>query len=124
MVALDSHGEVIGCATLGLSTDADGALAGWLGRLVVAPQWRNQGIGTILVGMVPKFIVSTSGVNVASAPSFTIFGSCSTAGRSFYNRAGYKVFDAGTPLRLPFGNRATLHNNNAAYPCWFTKTII
>lgn len=122
LVALDTSQQIIGCTVVGLGVDDHKVLMMKLTSLVVVPEWRGKGLGTVLVGMLHQVIQNLPGVDLTTSP-LIIYGSCSVEGKVFYRRAGFDVLEPGQPLMVPFGNMGIMHNQNVEYPCWFSKIV-
>lgn len=122
IVARDINQKVIGCAVLGLGVDDNSVLLMKLTSIVVVPEWRGKGLGTVMLGVIPQIVPDRPGTDLSKSP-LIVYGSCSIEGQLFYQRAGFNVQEPGLPLQLPFGNGATMHNTNTEYPCWFWKVI-
>ena len=124
MAALDPSGEVIGAVALGADRatwpgDPDGQMLIVHVRYVaVAPQWRHQGIGTVMLCIMDQLSATE---NITRR---TFVGGCAPAEARFYQRAGFDVLTPEALLPGEFlGREGGVHaNGNADYPCWILRT--
>lgn len=112
-IALDPEERTIGTLVAG-AAQFGGDIGLFVSYVVVEPGWRGRGVGTVLLGMLPKMLGGRG------EPTLTV-GSCALDGARFYQRAGFTVLDPGEPLPFPLGDGAWLANRNANYPCWFHR---
>lgn len=123
VAALDPEGDVIGAVTLepALVTmphdPADQLLLAHIRYVAVAPQWRRQGIATVLL-----CIMDQQGIP-ETVTRRLFLGGCAPTEARFYQRAGFDVLQPGAviPPEL-LGAEEGFVNTNADYPCWFLRT--
>jgi predicted GNAT family N-acyltransferase len=87
LLALDAHGQPIGCARI---------LPGHIGRMAVLSHWRNQGVGAALLASAIDYAATLGWPEVKL--------SAQTHAIAFYEKAGFIVcsevyLDAGIPHR-------------------------
>ena len=85
-----------------------GAAVTTIRSLAVTPEWRNQGIGTILA----RFTLSIP------CRASMVYGNCRQKERSFYESAGFHVLNPGEPLYQPEMD-VELRCSDPVYDCWF-----
>jgi len=108
------NGELAGAIVLeGVETPGDG-IAVRVTAVAVTPKWKGQGLGTVLLGMVPNFTTNVK----------FIYGGCAVDAAAFYQRAGYDVLQPGELLPFHLGGSLTgLASSNPHYPCWFIRHL-
>ena len=124
IATLDASGEIIGAVALvpALVTrpgDPDDQMLIFQVRYVaVAPQWRHQGIGTVMLCIMDQLSATE---NITRR---TFVGGCAPAEARFYQRAGFDVLTPEALLPGEFlGREGGVHpNGNADYPCWILRT--
>ncbi|WP_082965402.1 GNAT family N-acetyltransferase [Gordonia sp. 852002-51296_SCH5728562-b] len=111
-VALAQDGTIAGCLVMGLGQVGDDFLA-IIQHLVVDPEFRGRGIGTVLLGIAPQLVRQFNGGATAHW-----LGQCEESMRSFYAAAGFTALQPDEPISLPFA-KGLVGNGNPEYNCWF-----
>ena len=112
VVALTADGSVAGCLVMALGQAGDDYLT-IIQHLVVNPEFRSRGIGTVLLGVAPQVVRRYS----RDSASYWL-GQCEESMRSFYMAAGFTALRPGEPIALPFA-KGLLGNGSPEYNCWF-----
>lgn len=106
------HGErVVGALVVGVVTFDEKKVA-FVRTLVVEEAQRGQGLGQVLLGLLPQLMEDGLDLSV---------GNCAEEGAGLYQRAGFTVLQPGVPLPFPFGEGALMQLSNEDYPCWFYR---
>lgn len=123
VAALDGDGTLIGAVTLGTElwtpeyAPHETVLNCMVRYLAVDPEWRGQGIGTVLL-----CIMDQQGIP-DSVTRRVFYGGCRPDAARFYQRAGFDVLQPNTIMPAPvLGRDEHLGNENADYSCWFIRT--
>ncbi|UZG60397.1 GNAT family N-acetyltransferase [Rhodococcus opacus] len=111
-VAISPAGEIIGAVVIGGATFETGRVT-FLRDIVVVPEWRGRGLGTVLLNQIPKLFAAD-----------LIVGNCAPSAARLYANAGFTVLRPKVPL--PFPMARTPHAivfDNDVYPCAIYREI-
>lgn len=86
--------QVIIAVLIAAGMKMQGGLLGFIRHLVVADNWRGQGVGAVTLGVAHQ-------VFPVDQEPFMYIGECAARSARFYQRVGYTVLQPGEPLLLP-----------------------
>lgn len=123
IATLDASGEIIGAVALVPDRATwpgdpdDQMLIIQVRYVAVAPQWRHQGVGTVMLCIMDQLSATE---NITRR---IFVGGCAPAEARFYQRAGFDVLQPGALLPGKYLGREGVHaNGNSDYPCWILRT--
>ncbi|MDR6912946.1 GNAT superfamily N-acetyltransferase [Rhodococcus fascians] len=113
LVSVDRDESVLGVLVASAEQYARGNVL-YVQHLVVVPEARGRGVGTVSLGMVEQLLPGT--------PLAMIWGQCEPSATGFYERAGFTVLAPGEPFPfLMSDSPSVIVNSNPTYNCWFYR---
>ncbi|MGD7708130.1 GNAT family N-acetyltransferase [Microlunatus sp. Y2014] len=88
-----------------------------LQHLVVSPEWRRRGVGTVLLGLTPQIVERAAGEGADRDAVF--YGQCAPGSATWLHRSGYVVLQPGQPIVLC--DQMIAVPDDAAQRCWFAR---
>lgn len=117
LVTRDRDRNIVAAAIIGAGGFTGGTVV-CVQDLVVDPEWRGLGVGTVTLGVVDQLMEGL----VDQAKPVVYYGGCKAEAARFYQRCGYSVLQAGEALTIPFLPSA-IAVANPDYPCAFVLGV-